>query len=219
MVHENFRWQKPMRELKAASAEIGPIFFGRIQWRTPYDVYHHQPYLAEEPRFILMDVGVHLLDLARFFMGEFIGVSCVARRVNPHIRGEDAAACLLRSERNAACVVELSYASQLERDWFPQTLIHLEGEDGVATLGADFELSVTRRGKTTKRKVGAPLRPWFTPPAHAIQDSVLHIQQHWVECLREGREPETSGEDNLRTLALVFGAYDSAESGQTVSLS
>jgi predicted dehydrogenase len=44
-----------------------------------------------------------------------------------------------------------------------------------------------------------------------MQDSALHIQRHWVECLRTGRTPETSGEDNLRTLELVFGAYESAE--------
>ena len=48
MVHENFRWQSPMRVLKAAAADIGDLFFGRISFRTPYDVYANQPYLATE---------------------------------------------------------------------------------------------------------------------------------------------------------------------------
>ena len=33
------------------------------------------------------------------------------------------------------------------------------------------------------------------------------IQQHWVDCLRTGREPETSGRDNVKTFALVEAAY------------
>lgn len=44
------------------------------------------------------------------------------------------------------------------------------------------------------------------------------IEQHWVDCLREHREPETSGADNLKTFALVEAAYRSAESGDTVRL-
>jgi predicted dehydrogenase len=46
---------------------------------------------------------------------------------------------------------------------------------------------------------------------------VVRIQQHWVTCIWEGWQPETSGEDNLRTLALVEAAYRSAESGEAVS--
>lgn len=42
---------------------------------------------------------------------------------------------------------------------------------------------------------------------------MVAIQQHWVRCLREGRETETSGRDNLKTLELVFGAYESADTG------
>jgi predicted dehydrogenase len=44
-----------------------------------------------------------------------------------------------------------------------------------------------------------------------MQDSALKIQRHWVESLRAGQPPETTGQDNLRTLELVFGAYESAE--------
>ena len=44
------------------------------------------------------------------------------------------------------------------------------------------------------------------------------IQQHWVECLRAGREPATSGRDNLGTLALVEAAYRSAGTGRTIEL-
>jgi predicted dehydrogenase len=56
-------------------------------------------------------------------------------------------------------------------------------------------------------------RPW-----HVIQDSVKNIEAHWLECLKEGGEPSPSGADNLKTLDLVFAAYQSAERAQAVSI-
>jgi predicted dehydrogenase len=45
---------------------------------------------------------------------------------------------------------------------------------------------------------------------------VFLIQTHWVEALRAGREPDTSGHDNLKTLALVEAAYRGSASRQTI---
>jgi predicted dehydrogenase len=39
---------------------------------------------------------------------------------------------------------------------------------------------------------------------------------HFAACLESGAEFETSGEQNLATLRLVFDAYQSARSGQPV---
>jgi predicted dehydrogenase len=211
MVHENFRWQRPMRALRDAAAGLGPLAFGRVSFRSAFDVYAAQPYLATDPRFILYDLGVHLLDLARFFLGELELVACVAQRVNARVRGEDAATVLLRSAGGAACVVDMSYAARLERELFPQTLVHLEGALGSATLGGDYALTVVDGGGVRRERAAPRAYPWSAPPAEAIQESVVAIQRHWAECLRAGREPETSGADNLRTLELVFGAYDAAD--------
>ena len=46
---------------------------------------------------------------------------------------------------------------------------------------------------------------------------VGHATRSVADCLREGREPDTSGADNLRTLELTFGAYRSAETGEAVA--
>lgn len=219
MVHENFRWQQPIRALKSTAETLGPLFYGRILWRSAYDVYRDQPYLAHDPRFVIADMGVHLFDLARFFLGEVEGLYCITRQVNPAIRGEDVATILLRMRSGAACVAELSYASRLEEeDYFPQTLIHLEGSRGTATLGPEFQLRTSGMGETTVRDVSAPAHGWTTPGFEAIQDSVFRTQLHWAECLRAGREPETSGRDNLKTLALVHAAYHSAEEGRSVEM-
>ena len=39
MVHENFRWQYPMRAVGEAAADIGELFFGRVSFRSAFDVY------------------------------------------------------------------------------------------------------------------------------------------------------------------------------------
>jgi predicted dehydrogenase len=213
MVHENFRWQTPIRALREAASELGPLFFGRIYWRSAFDVYRDQPYLADDERFILADMGVHMLDLARFFLGEAERVYCQTQRINARIRGEDVATVMLRMQSGATCLGELSYASRVPDDPFPQTLIDLEGPLGTASLGRDFRITVVTEEGSRELTAGPGPLPWGNPFVQHIQESVVRIQQHWVDCVREGREPETSGEDNLRTLALVEAAYRSAESG------
>jgi len=209
MVHENFRWQSPMIALKQASEEIGDLFFGRLSFRSAEDVFSVQPYLAQDPRFIIYDLGVHLLDIARFFMGEVVELYCQTCRVHPDIKGEDVATIMLKMSSGATCLVELSYASRLAEELFPQTMCQLEGASGSATLGPHYELTVVKDSQVTKREVGPRVFEWSTSPMIAIQDSMVAIQQHWVDCLRAGQEPATSGRDNLRTLELVFGSYES----------
>ena len=214
MVHENFRWQTPMRAMKEATKGLGDLFYGRVAFRSAFDVYTDQPYLATDERFIIYDLGVHLLDLARFFMGDVNKLYCRTQRANERIRGEDVATITLELESGATCVVEMSYFSKLEEELFPQSLPHLEGTGGSATMGPNYQLTRVGGEGVTRRHVPPSTFPWSTSPIEVIQESVVAIQQHWADCLRHDREPETSGEDNLKTLELVFGAYESAERGE-----
>lgn len=220
MVHENFRWQSPMLAVKDVlrSGEIGEVFWGRVSFRSAYDVFSGQPYLAEGERFIVEDLGIHALDLARFFFGDAQSVSARMTRVNPRIRGEDVATMLLDHGGGVASVVDCSYATLLEDELFPQTLLEIDGSKGTLRLGPGYGLTVTTPGGTRRASVAPPLLPWASRPWHNIQESVALIEQHWVDSLAAGREPDTSGRDNLRTLALVEAAYESAKSGQTVAL-
>src|SRR6478752_573734 len=49
MVHENFRWQTPIQAVRKAldDGAIGTPFWGRFSFRSGYDVFSGQPYLAE----------------------------------------------------------------------------------------------------------------------------------------------------------------------------
>jgi D-apiose dehydrogenase len=220
MVHENFRWQSPLQKVKQviSSGEIGEAFWGRVSFRSAYDVFSGQPYLAEGKRFIVEDLGIHALDVARFLFGDVANVSARIKRVNPDINGEDVATILLDHGQGVASIVDCSYATHLENELFPQTLLEIDGSKGSLRLGADYQLTVTRRGATRKTNVSPPVLPWASKPWHNIQESVALIQQHWVDCLLAGREAETSGHDNLKTFALVEAVYQSAATGRTVLL-
>jgi D-apiose dehydrogenase len=220
MVHENFRWQSPIQKVKAIlqSGEIGEAFFARVSFRSAYDVFTGQPYLAEGERFIVEDLGIHILDIARFLMGDAYNVSARIKRVNPTIKGEDVATALLDHGDGVTSVVDCSYASVLEDELFPQTLIEVDGTKGSLRLAADYRLAVTAAGTTRHEDVAPSVLPWASRPWHNIQESVALIQQHWVDCLTKGREPQTSGRDNLKTFALVEAVYQSAAKGQTIAL-
>lgn len=218
MVHENFRWQSAIRAVGHALREgvIGKPFWGRVSFRSAYDVFSGQPYLAQGERFIVEDLGIHILDIARFLLGDVARVSATTARVNPAIRGEDVATILLTHENGVSSVVDCSYATRLPRERFPQTLIEVDGAEGTLRLFADYQLQIHTRAGTELRNVAPRAHSWMSEPWVAIQGSVFSIQSHWVDCLRRGVEPATSGRDNLRTLELVEATYLSAREGRSV---
>ncbi|TPL01043.1 MULTISPECIES: Gfo/Idh/MocA family oxidoreductase [unclassified Mesorhizobium] len=220
MVHENFRWQSPIQAVRAVldSGEIGTPFFGRISFRSAYDVFSGQPYLATGKRFIIEDLGIHILDIARFLLGDVSSLIARTTRVNPAIAGEDVATMLMDHENGATSVVDCSYATKLATEPFPETLIELDGSDGTIRLAQGYKLTVTGRSGTSVTDVSPPLLTWASRPWHNIQESVVAIQKHWVDCLADGKEPATSGADNLKTFALVEAAYAGAASRQPVRI-
>jgi predicted dehydrogenase len=221
MVHENFRWQSAIQAAGAAlkNGEIGAPFWGRVSFRSAYDVFTGQPYLAKGERFIIEDLGIHILDIARYLFGDAVGLTARTRRVNPRIAGEDVATMLLDHENGVTSVVDCSYATRLASEPFPETLIEIDGSAGSIRLNQGYELVVVNSRDVARRDVSPPLLPWASRPWHNIQESVQAIQQHWIDCLRKSAEPETSGRDNVKTLALVEAAYQSAKTRARVHVS
>jgi predicted dehydrogenase len=219
MVHENFRFQPPLRRVREVldSGVIGTPLWGRISFRTGQDVKAPQPYLYNEERFIMLDLGPHVLDVARFFLGEVTTVFARHRRVDPRIRGEDMATIMLGHENGATSVVDFTYESRKLPDYASQTLVSIEGMAGAVELGPGFQLGVTAAGKLAVASAKPTVPLWTNEEPHPALDSVYYTQAHWVECLRSGREPETSGRDSLRTYAVIEAAYESAATGEAVS--
>lgn len=218
MVHENFRWQSAVRTVinEVRKGTIGTPFFGRVSFRSGYDVFSGQPYLAEGDRFIIEDLGIHILDIARALFGDVTQVSATTRRINPAIKGEDVATMLLKHKEGVTSVVDCSYATRRQPETFPQSLIEVDGDLGTIRLDAGYTLTVQGAARSETRDLSPPVLPWASRPWHNIQESVRIIQQHFVDCLTDQAQPETSGRDNLQTLGLVEAAYLSAAESRTV---
>lgn len=220
IVHENFRWQKAFRLLRAEldRGTVGRPQFARIAFRHRYpDLYRNQPYLAELEDFAIMDVGLHLFDVVRFLLGDVARISCETQRLNPKVRGEDAFTALLRHEGGAVASVECSFRSRIEPDPFPQTLVWLEGERGTLELGFGYRIRV--HGEGPREIDGEPaVPPWGARPWHAVQESVTAFEAHVVEVLAGRAEPQPSGRHNLGTLALALAAYRAAARQETVEV-
>lgn len=220
LVHENFRWQLPfmrMLELVRGGA-IGRPRHGRFAFRHGWDVYSGQPYLLAFRRLAIMDVGVHLFDLARAFMGEAVAVSCETQRRNPRVAGEDAFTALVAHDSGAVSVTDVSFHSLLRPEPFPQTLASIEGDAGTLELRENFRLLVHDASGRREENVEPAVPAWGERPWHVVQDSVRNFERHALDVLRGRAEPQPSGADNLRTLRLCLAAYESAETGRRVAL-
>ena len=214
MVHENFRYQTPLIELKHAMAAIGEPFFAHIAWRTGFDVVAGQPYLAKVERFIILDLGIHVLDVARFLLGDVENIYARTQRTLPGAVGESQATMSLGHSSGAVSAVTCTYTNRIDPDPFPQTLVEVEGSTGTLKLKHGFSLELHGRGKREVSEVPPSVPSWADPQWALAQESVVTTQAHFIACLQSGEEFQTSGRDNLKTFALVEAAYASAASGQ-----
>jgi D-apiose dehydrogenase len=220
-VHENWRWQAPLRRLKALldSGEIGEVFRARFTMVSGHDVYTNEPTLREIEKFILTDMGTHILDIARFFFGEPDQLSCQVHRVHPDIKGEDVATVMLLMRGGRTTVTcELGYAENfLEHECFPQTLALLEGASGSIEVTEGFMIRVTTRTGTRVEHAAPAHYGWTDPKHEVVEASIVECHRHLLAALRGEVKGETTGEDNLRTLRLVHDCYEAAAGRRTVT--
>ena len=219
-IHENWRWQTPIREAKKVldSGVIGTPFRARVTFSNSFPVFDNQPFLRELEQFILTDIGSHILDTARFLFGEAENLYCQIRRVNPAIQGEDVATVMMRMGEGTTVVCEMSYASRTEHERFPQTFLFVEGEKGSLELATDYWLRVTTAEGTLSRRVPPPRYSWADPAYDVVHSSIVPCNANLLHALQTGTLPETHAEDNLRTMELVFASYESAEKARVIRL-
>lgn len=212
-VHENFRFQPAMVRTAAvlASGVIGPPSWARISFRTGVDVYKNQPYFRDEERLVILDVGIHMLDLARVLLGEIAHVSGETQRRNAAVRAEDTATLLLRHRVSAVSVVESTYESRLPHDGSPEVHVTIEGpRGGIVAPAGGREVVVTVDGQTRREQVA-------TVGEDVSQTSVRATCAHCLAALQSRRDAAVSVADNLKTYALAEAAYAAAAAGRAVA--
>lgn len=219
-IHENWRWQRPIRELKKVleSDAIGAPFRARIDYINSFPVFENQPFLRTVDQFIMADMGSHIFDVTRFLFGEAKRVYAQTQRITPGIAGEDLATVMFEMASGATVVCNLSYASRVEHDCFPQTFVHVEGNRGAVELAPDYSLRVTTVEGTKETQCPPPEYAWADPRYALVHSSIVDCNRNLLHALQTGTEPETSGADNLKTLKLVHAAYESARTTRPIKL-
>jgi predicted dehydrogenase len=185
-------------------------------YANSFPVFDNQPFLKELDEFILMDIGSHILDTARFLFGDARSLYCQTQRIHSDIRGEDVATVMMEMESGVTVVASMSYASPLEHDRFPETYIQVECERGAVELGPNFWVRVTTQNGTIAQRHKPPRYAWADPAYDLVHASIVPCQADLLKMLQGGGAVETSGVDNYKTMQLVFGAYQSARSSQVV---
>jgi predicted dehydrogenase len=218
-IHENWRWQSPIRAMKSAldAGIIGTPFRARIDMISGFPVFKNQPFLAELEQFIITDLGSHTLDVARWMFGEARSLYCQTRRIHPNIKGEDMATMVMDMAGKTTITVNMAYAENfLEHDRFPETYIFVEGEKGSMELGPDYWLRTTTKDGTHARRVPPPRYGWADPAYDVAHASIAACNADLLKALKGEAEAETTGDDNIKTVRLVFASYDSAAKNEVI---
>jgi len=217
-IHENWRWQPWYREIKGLlnRGAVGRPFYAGFVMRNSdgrgAEPYAAQPYFREMERLLVYEMVVHFIDTFRFLLGEFAGVFCRMGRVNPGVKGEDYTLINLDFENGASGLIDANRVSGPARREPISEELTVEGDRGKIRLARDCRIWLD--------EYGAAERPHdYAFSAEGYRgDSVRETQRHFISCLRTGERCESEGEDYLKTVAAVFACYDSAETGQAVSL-
>jgi predicted dehydrogenase len=219
MVNENWRWQawhRKAKELLDAGA-LGKPFLATIRWRlrmTLPSFDFNQGYFPEMERFITYEMGVHYLDTCRYLFGEPTSVFARHHRLGPDMKGEDVNVLVVGYD-DMTCVMDTSFATvavpgvdvlEEKPDTWAPSRFRIEGTDGTLILGLDRSLTLV----TDKDH-----QVWQFP-SETIHQSFVAAQQHFIDCLESGAEFETSGSETLKTMALVYACYRSAEEARPV---
>lgn len=165
---------------------------------------------------VMADLGVHKTDLIQYLTGQRV-VRTTARLVILDKRGEDGE--LIGVDDNAVCIYEMSGGAfgTMTASW--------------TYYGAEDNSTVLYGTKGIMRI--------YDDPAHSIvvkladgQEQVYDVEQIqtndnqtksgvidlWVDCLKNNRAPEISGESALCAMRAVFASIASSQTGKAVEI-
>ena len=201
----------------AQSGKIGPLMSIRAAYghggRPGYDQeWRGDPELAGGGE--LLDQGVHVIDLCRWFLGDFVQVSGMLGtwfwQVAPL---EDNGFALLRTAQGQVAQIHTSWTQ-----WKNLFRFEIFGRDGfllINGLGGSYGVETLTLGKR-RPESGPPLMETWEFPGPDIS-----WQTEWEEfkkAIQEGRQPLGSGPDGYQAARVIDAIYESSKTGRVVEL-
>ncbi|MBC8074680.1 MAG: Gfo/Idh/MocA family oxidoreductase, partial [Chloroflexales bacterium] len=158
----------------------------------------------------LLDQGVHLIDLARWFVGDFVSVSGHVATYFWSMPVEDNGFALLKTASNQVAWLHASCT-----EWKNLFCFEIFGRDGklqIDGLGGSYGV---------ERLSFYRMLPQMGPPETTIWEypgedtSWRDEYRHLLACIAEGRTPSGTLDDALAALRVIGQLYDQPPSTST----
>ena len=157
---------------------------------------------AGMPGGVMLQIGIHYVDVLEFLMGPVKSVS--ARLAQLVLPGDnpDVANMILQHENNALSNLTASYASASEF-----YMMNIYGKEASAYYDLFSGLRHLKRGEKTARAI-----------ATEQNDTIREELDEFARCARSGGRPETDGFWAARNLAVIKAGAKSAREGRVVEV-
>jgi predicted dehydrogenase len=212
----NHRYHFGIMEAKKIvdSGEYGPVMwlrgvYGKAEYSAYPTAWRMEPSLSGGG--ILLDQGIHMLDLFRHFCGEFTEIKSMVRTPGPDTPLEDNAFALLRTEDGRIAMIHSSSTQWKHRFtleiYLEEGYVIVDGQPSTSRSFRDEWLIESRRGLGFA--VGNP--PEQATFCNTDPSWELELAE-FVDCIRTGQPVRNgSSRDALETMRLVHGIYAADE--------
>ena len=154
------------------------------------------------PGGVMLQIGIHYVDVLEFLMGPVRRVSGMSNRLVLPGDNPDVANLILEHESGAISNLTASYASASE-----YYMMNVYGKEATAYYDLFNGLRHLKRGE-------AKASPVKTEPNDAIREEL----DEFVHCVRNGGKPETDGYWASRNLAVIKAGVRSAREGRAIDV-
>ena len=206
MVAENVRYMAQVRRCRELVLEgaIGKLRLVQFEEEYPFRPGGWRSYAAMNGGGVLIDGGIHKVHFMRYLGGEpERAFAAELPKTMAGFEGEDGIVATLVWPGGATGLINHSWTAGNPKP----PMVEVSGSEGRIS----FEVG---SGQLELVKGGMIRVMQFPPDNRGLPSMVREFGQ----CILEGRDPETSGEEGLRDLELVLAIYESARLGQSVQL-
>ncbi|UOF88731.1 Gfo/Idh/MocA family oxidoreductase [Fodinisporobacter ferrooxydans] len=231
MIAHQMRWQWNTIQLKEQieKGALGSIYGAKTGWLRRKGIPGWGTWFtrnSESGGGPLIDLGVHMLDLALYLMGNPKPISVSGStfaEFGPRKKGigtwgkpdwngyfdvEDLAMAFIKMDDGSTLSLDVSWAVHMDTD--NQPFVHLMGSEGGASIVGNSAKLLT---EIFDRAVDVPLNQ----PADDEGDRV-RLSRHFIECIRECKTPISSVLTGLANNLIIDAIFESSRSGKEVVL-
>ena len=231
MMAHQMRWEWINQEIKkyVVKGSFGKIYHAKIGWLRRKGIPGWGSWFTrmnESGGGPLIDIGVHLLDLGRYLMGNPKPVTVfgsVYAEFGPRREGlgtwgtpnwdgyydvEDLASALIKMEDGSSVSLDVSWAAHIEKN--NDVFVRLMGTEGGVSISDSHAV-------LCGEKFDNPFNIDIHTPEQS-GDARTTLSQHFIDCVRTNTPPIADALSGLTNNIIIDAIYQSAKSGKSIDL-